>query len=183
MAEKQNALWIFAYGSLMWRPDFPFRERHRAELFGYHRSLCIQSHLYRGTVEKPGLVFGLDRGGSCVGVAFLIEPEHVAPTLEAVRLRELVLGVYQEIEAPVLLSDGRTVTALAYAADHGHPQYAGQVPFDEVVRIVGERRGASGTNLDYVRNTQAHLLDLGVDDPTLTALCAALEPLHEPDHP
>jgi glutathione-specific gamma-glutamylcyclotransferase len=175
MAETQPDLWIFAYGSLMWRPDFAYAERHRAELVGYHRSLCIESHLYRGTPERPGLVFGLDRGGSCVGVAFRIAPELAAPTLEAVRLRELVLHVYREVEAAVRLDDGRSVTAIAYVADPTHPSYVGGLDHAAMLAIVRDRAGASGSNADYVRNTQAHLLELGVHDPVLAGLCAELD--------
>ena len=174
MAADRLSLWIFAYGSLMWRPDFEFVERHRAALGGYHRALCIRSHHYRGTVERPGLVFGLDEGGACVGVAFHIAPDRAAATLEAVRRREMITGVYREIEVRVSLADGRSVSAVAYAADRNHAQYAGRLAARDILEIVRQSEGASGTNLDYVRNTQAHLLDLGVEDPDLAALCAEL---------
>ena len=175
MAETQSDLWIFAYGSLMWRPDFGYAERHRAQITGYHRALCIHSHHYRGTPERPGLVFGLDRGGSCVGVAFRIAPEDRARVIEAVRLRELVTSVYLEIETPVTLGDGRTVMATTYVADLAHEQYAGALPSDEVLPIVAGAEGVAGRNVDYVRSTQQHLIDLGVDDPELVRLCAALD--------
>jgi glutathione-specific gamma-glutamylcyclotransferase len=175
MAEAQPDLWIFAYGSLMWRPDFTFAERHRADLEGFSRALCIHSHLYRGTVERPGLVFGLDRGGSCTGVAFRIAPEDRERTLNVVRLRELVTSVYKECLLPISLSDGRTVTAINYVADQEHPQYAGALPVDDVIRVVLGATGISGRNVDYLWNTQAHLLELGVHDPMLAALCDALE--------
>lgn len=175
MAEAQPDLWIFAYGSLMWRPDFRFAERHRAEVEGYSRALCIHSHLYRGTVERPGLVFGLDRGGSCVGVAFLIAPEERERTLDAVRQRELVTSVYKETHVPARLSDGRVVDAITYVADHEHPQYAGILPVDDAIRVVLGAEGISGRNVDYLWNTQVHLLELGVHDPTLAMLCDALQ--------
>lgn len=176
MAETQPDLWIFAYGSLMWRPDFAFAESRRAHLAGYRRSLCILSHVYRGTAERPGLVFGLDRGGECVGVAFRIAPADRARTLEAVRLRELITSVYREADAGVLLDDGRVVNAITYVADHTHEQYAGSLSIEESIRIVSLASGISGSNLDYVLNTQAHLRDLGVEDGNLDRLCAALGP-------
>jgi glutathione-specific gamma-glutamylcyclotransferase len=175
----ETPLWIFAYGSLMWRPDFPYAERHRAALAGHHRALCIWSHHYRGTVARPGLVFGLDRGGSCTGVAFRVEPAAAAETLEAVRRRELITQVYREVRVPVALDDGRTVEAVAYVADPAHEQYAGDLGTHEVIRVVSGARGISGTNRDYVVQTQAHLLDLGVDDPVLAEVCAAIAPAAE----
>ena len=168
-------LWIFAYGSLMWRPDFPFAERHRAALLGFHRALCIWSHLYRGTIERPGLVFGLDGGGSCTGVAFRVAPDASEATLEAVRCRELVTDVYREIRVSVDLADGRSVEAVTYVADPSHSQYAARLSLDETVRTVGGSHGTSGSNVDYVRNTHTHLQDLGVDDPLLNEVWAALE--------
>lgn len=174
MAETQSDLWIFAYGSLMWRPDFPFAESRRARLEGYRRSLCIHSHVYRGTVERPGLVFGLDQGGQCIGVAFRIAPTDRAATLEAVRLRELITSVYRETAAKILLADGRTVDAITYVADHTHEQYAGSLAIEDAIRIVRNASGISGSNLDYVLNTQAHLHELGVEDVNLDRLCAAL---------
>ena len=163
-------LWIFAYGSLMWRPDFAFEEVRRARVFGFHRALCIYSHLYRGTPAHPGLVLGLDRGGSCVGLCFRIAAEAVAATLAAVRKRELVTSVYAEITAPVRLADGRRRIAITYAARRDHVQYAGALPRSELLRIVRQGSGISGANLDYVRNTHHHLLELGVSDPTLAWL-------------
>ena len=175
MAETQPQLWIFAYGSLMWRPDFAFAEAQRAELVGYRRALCIHSSVYRGTPERPGLVFGLDQGGSCTGVAFRIAPADIARTVEAVRLRELITSVYQEIETPVTLADGRKVTAITYVADRSHEQYAGTLPIKSIVATVLMAEGSAGRNLDYVRNTQAHLIEIGVEDSELAHVSVALD--------
>ena len=84
--------WIFGYGSLMWRPGFDYVERHAAWIEGYHRALCVYSHVHRGTPERPGLVMGLDAGGDCRGVAFLVAPERRDATLAYLRARELVRG-------------------------------------------------------------------------------------------
>ena len=169
-------LWIFAYGSLMWRPEFSFEEQRRARVFGYHRALCILSHHYRGTPERPGLVLGLDRGGSCVGQCFRIAAEGAAATMRAVRERELVTDVYREAVAPVRLADGRYVRAVTYVADRNHPQYAGALPLAELrARVLGGH-GVAGPNLDYVLNTHRHLIALGIRDPLLAAIAAPEAP-------
>ncbi len=174
-------VWIFAYGSLMWRPDFAFVERRKARLSGYHRALCIWSHHWRGTPDRPGLVLGLDRGGSCVGIAFRIAAAEREPILAAVRARELISGVYLEIEAGVLLDDGRRQAALTYVADRKHAQYAGKLARDAMLARVRHGAGLAGSNIDYVRNTYAHLKALGVADPRLGFIVEAIEA--SPDHP
>ncbi len=117
MARGHDDLWVFGYGSLMWRPGFPFVESCHAQLYGYHRALCILSHVHRGTPERPGLVLGLDRGGRCHGVAFRVAAGEAEPTLHYLREREQATSVYLERHLPVRFPDGRTVTALSYVAD------------------------------------------------------------------
>lgn len=167
--------WIFAYGSLMWRPDFAVLEQRRARVYGFHRALCIYSHHWRGTSQRPGLVLGLDRGGSCIGLCFRIAPEAWTATLAAVRERELVTAVYEEIAAPVRLPDGTRLTALTYVARRGHAQYAGSLPIRDQVRLVRQGIGVAGSNLDYVHNTLRHLAELGIRDPGLESLGAEID--------
>jgi len=168
-------LWVFGYGSLMWRPGFPYLERRHAHLHGYHRSLCVFSHVHRGTPDSPGLVLGLDRGGRCHGVAFRVAPEEAEATIHYLREREQATAVYLERRLPVRLDDGRAVTALAYVADRKHPQYAGRLSFEEVLRLVRQGKGISGENPDYVRSTHEHLLGMGIVDPLLQRITEALD--------
>ena len=175
MERDRADLWVFGYGSLMWRPGFPFVERRHAHLHGYHRSLCIFSHVHRGTPERPGLVLGLDRGGRCHGVAFRVDAAEAAETVRYLREREQVTAVYRERSLPVRLDDGSPIAALGYVVDRSHPQYAGRLPDAEVLRLVLQGRGVSGANPDYVRSTHEHLAAMGVVDPTLERLVAALQ--------
>lgn len=170
MTGQARDLWVFGYGSLMWRPGFPFEERHKAVLRGYHRALCIYSHVHRGTPEKPGLVMGLDRGGSCLGVAFRVAHAHAAETVGYLRQREQVTSVYVERVLPVTLADGRRQLALAYAVDRHHPQYAGRLDDEALLRFVRQGVGQSGANPDYVRQTHQQLAELGVTDPLLARI-------------
>ncbi len=167
-------LWIFGYGSLMWRPDFTFAEQQVAVLRGYHRALCVYSHVHRGTRERPGLVLGLKRGGSCKGVAFRVTPENAEATLAYLRAREQVTDVYVETTLRVTLADKRVVNAVCYVADRKHEQYAGLLERAELVRLVMQGTGVSGANPDYVRNTQSHLRALGIRDATLEWLMERL---------
>ena len=167
-------LWVFGYGSLMWRPGFVHAERHAAHIHGYHRALCVYSHIYRGTPERPGLVMGLDRGGSCFGVAFRIAPEQREDVRAYLRARELITDVYREALLPARLRDGRVVAALAYVADRRHPQYAGRLSRDGLLALVRQGHGQAGSNADYVRSTYSHLRDLGFDDGLLGWLAAEL---------
>jgi cation transport protein ChaC len=167
-------LWVFAYGSLMWRPDFAFEERQPALLHGWHRALCVYSWHYRGTHEQPGLVLGLDAGGSCRGVAYRVAPENAAAVVAYLRERELVSYVYRELVGPVRLGDHRRVPALFYAAEPKHAQYAGRLTLAERLALVAQGSGQAGPNSDYVLNTLAHLEALGVRDPELAWIAARL---------
>jgi len=167
-------LWVFGYGSLMWRPGFAYVERHRALLRGWRRRLCVYSHIYRGTAERPGLVLGLDRGGACRGLAFRIEAALVEATIRYLRERELVTAVYLERVAPVTLADGRRVAAIAYFADRAHGQYAGPMPREALLKLVRQGVGQSGSNAEYVLATRDHLRGLGIVDVELEWLADQL---------
>ncbi|MDB5651196.1 MAG: gamma-glutamylcyclotransferase, partial [Hyphomicrobiales bacterium] len=148
----------------MWRPGFTFEEMQPALVRGYHRSLCIYSHVHRGTPEKPGLVLGLDRAGSCHGVSFRVLAPERAATLSYLREREQVTSVYKEVFLSTRLDDGREVTSVAYVVDPHHPQYAGRLNRSDLLRFVAQGHGMSGANIDYVRATHDHLTATGIED-------------------
>jgi cation transport protein ChaC len=158
----------------MWNPGFAYAARRKARLAGWTRRLCIWSHFYRGTPERPGLVFGLDRGGECQGVAFRVEPFLRAETLDYLRKRELISNVYDEVEAPAVLDSGESVAMVTYVANAEHPQYAGNLEPTATLEIVSGASGQSGTNVDYVKNTHGELRRLGIADPELDWLSARL---------
>lgn len=176
-------LWIFGYGSLMWAPGFRYAERHVARAFGFHRALCILSNRYRGTPERPGLVVGLCRGGSCYGMAYRVSAARVRPVLRVLWHREMLNRVY--IPRMIALRIGsRRLRALAFVADTRHRQYAGELDLNGRARLVAQGVGQRGRCLDYVRRTIAHMAALGVRDPHLervlsAASALAAEPSHE----
>jgi cation transport protein ChaC len=175
-ARTESDLWIFGYGSLMWRTGFEFIERRQARLIGGHRSLCVYSHVHRGTPEKPGLVLGLDRGGSCRGVAFCVSADKARATLGYLQERELVTKVYKEAERPVELIEGSTerVRALCFLVDRSHPQYAGKLSLEAQLHHVRQGHGRSGANPEYVLETVSHMRELGIRDPSLEWLAERL---------
>jgi cation transport protein ChaC len=170
-------LWVFGYGSLIWRPGFPHVERRVARLAGVHRALCVYSWVHRGTRESPGLVLGLDQGGACRGIAYRIEPEAWEDVVGYLRGREQVTGVYLERRRKVRFADGSAATALAYVVDRTHAQYAGKLDEDGQFGIVAEAHGQSGDNRSYIINTAAHLAELGMSDGSLDRLARRLRAL------
>jgi glutathione-specific gamma-glutamylcyclotransferase len=160
-------LWVFAYGSLMWRPGFAYR-----------RCFCIYSVYHRGTPARLGLVLGLDRGGVCEGVAYRIAAGDAAAVRAGLRARELVNGVYREAVVPVELEHGPAeVAALAYIAERAHHTYAGRLPLSLQARLIRSARGLSGANLDYLVSTVRHLQEIGIRERELERLVTMVGPL------
>jgi glutathione-specific gamma-glutamylcyclotransferase len=179
---RPEDLWVFGYGSLIWRPGFEYAERVPARMVGLHRSLCVYSFIHRGTPEKPGLVLGLDRGGACRGIAYRVPAKRRADTLAYLRGREQVTKVYLEAVRTAWLTGKpeRRVDAVVYLVDRGHPQYAGRLSLDEQIHLVRQGYGQSGADRDYVLETVKSLEALGCRDPDLHRLAERLKSGHEP---
>ena len=172
--ETPDSHWVFGYGSLIWRPGFPHLRSTRALLRGARRSLCIYSHRHRGTPERPGLVFGLVRGGSCRGVAFEVASADWDDVQAYLHAREMDRGVYREARRPVELDEGPLVAALTFVVDERHVQFAGRLAIEEQLRLVRSGVGESGPNPEYVLETARHLNRLGIHDRYLDEIVAAL---------
>jgi cation transport protein ChaC len=177
----ESDLWIFAYGSLMWDPGFPYCEAVPALLKGHCRSFCVYSRDHRGTDERPGLVLGLDRGGQCKGVAFRVPAVDVPAALGYLWEREMKSRVYRLEALEVELSVGRA-EALAFTVDPAHPDYAGGVELGEMARLIHEGVGARGSARDYLAGTMRELTRLGVIDPTLRRLDRAVKAMRPAQH-
>ncbi|MES2196123.1 MAG: gamma-glutamylcyclotransferase [Pseudomonadota bacterium] len=179
---SKGDLWVFGYGSLMWRPGFEFIEQVPARLIGEHRALCVYSFDHRGTPEKPGLVLGLDRGGACRGVAFRVAATQRGDVVEYLRSREQTTHVYREVMRSVWLENEarERVSALAYVVDRGHVQYAGRLSLADQLRFVQQGHGRSGNNRDYVLATVKSIEAQGFRDAQLHQLAAML---HGDAHP
>jgi len=167
--------WVFGYGSLIWNPGFPHIGSQQGLLRGAHRSLSIVSHHHRGTLERPGLVFGLARGGSCRGMAFEVAQRDWADVQAYLEKREQVTKVYRDVTRPVHLADGRSIRALTFVVDERHEQFAGKLTLEQQLAMVRAGVGLSGRNIDYVLNTASHLQSLGITDRQLQALAEMLK--------
>lgn len=172
-------IWVFGYGSLMWKPGFDYLERRQARLHGWHRSFCVYSEYYRGTREQRGLVLGLDRGGCCQGIAYRLPPSEAHDILDYLWDREMVTWVYEPRVIDTRLDD-RRVRSRTFVANRSHYQYAGRLPDAEVVSMIRRGVGITGSNLEYLRNTVAHLDSLGIGDGPLHKLLKVVE---EPGQP
>jgi cation transport protein ChaC len=181
---SKGDLWVFGYGSLMWRPGFEFTEQVPARLIGEHRALCVYSFDHRGTPEKPGLVLGLDRGGACRGIAYRVAAKLRESTVKYLRSREQTTHVYREVTRSVWLDNeaSQRVGALTFVVDRGHVQYAGRLPLAEQLRIVLQGHGRSGNNRDYVLSTVRSIEAQGFRDQQLHRLALMLHDAH-PLHP
>jgi glutathione-specific gamma-glutamylcyclotransferase len=177
----EEDLWVFAYGSLMWRPGFDYLERRPARLFGAHRSLCVLSHVHRGTPERPGLVLGLDHGGMCRGIAYRTCRGKRRETLAYLRAREQVTMVYRECVRLINLLDRHRpqLRAVCYMVDRRHPQYAGRLDLATQLYYVRQGHGQAGANRDYLIATVRELEALGCLDRGLHLLAERLRGFHQ----
>ena len=179
--QETGELWVFGYGSLMWRPGFAYIERVPARLIGLHRALCVFSFVHRGTAERPGLVLGLDRGGMCRGIAYRVAAAKRPETVNYLRSREQVTSVYVETVRLIELEDEirRRVRALVFIVDRSHVQYAGRLTLAESLHYVRQGHGKSGADRDYVLETVRALESLGYRETDLHVLAKQLRGVRE----
>lgn len=177
-SESTHDLWVFGYGSLMWRPGFPYEEVVRARVDGYSRSFCVHSVHHRGVEGRPGLVLGLDRGGSCIGMAYRVAGSNALTTLKYLREREQVNGVYRETHLTISLLEGdkRQVFGLTYVVERAHPSYVSHLPISAQARLISTASGLSGQNVAYLVNTWAHLEALGIRERAFERLGVVIGP-------
>src|SRR3954466_10969603 len=138
---KSGELWVFGYGSLMWRPGFPFVERQAATLAGRRRAFCIYSVHHRGTHERPGLVLGLAPGGAVRGTAYRVAEADWDAVYAYLVEREQPTETYVEAWVRVRLADGRQVRALSFLSDRAHVQWAGRLDLDAQAELIAHSRG------------------------------------------
>ena len=170
-ADLSSGVWLFGYGSLIWNPAFHFSDRLAGTIYGFHRRFCLWTHLGRGCPEQPGLVLGLERGGSCCGAVFRIAPAAVEEELAIVWRREMISGAYVPRWVDVRTRLG-TVRAITFVINQAHERYARSLSDEQVAKTIATARGWLGPCADYLINTVDHLADLGIHDRPLERLRA-----------
>lgn len=168
--------WVFGYGSLMWRPGFPYLEKHPATLRDYHRAFCRYSIRHRGTPERPGMVVGLLPGGVTRGYAILPDPDNLPFILDYLDERE-GSGYHRarhplEIDKP---SGTVTEEGWIYVPDESHSTCVTDLPRERMVELIATGRGISGTAHEYLVDLIRQLDDLDIEDPELNAMLREVE--------
>ena len=163
--------WIFGYGSLIWRVDFPYHEREKATIDGWSRRFWQGSHDHRGTPEAPGRVLTLtpDGGARCVGMAYLVDED----VFEHLDYREK--NGYERVDVSIRLAD-RDVPGVTYIGAEGNFAYLGPAPLAEIAAQIARSLGPSGRNIDYLLELDAALASLGVTEPHVRSLVRLAQP-------
>jgi len=168
---EQGEFWLFASGSLMWKPEADHLESRVATIRGFHRSFCLKMTQWRATPEQPGLMMALDRGGQCKGVIFRLDHDAMEEQLGKLVRREMRTRPSNNM--PRWLS-ARTetgpVTALAFVMNREGPAYVGRQPLEDTVEMLARACGYVGSCAEYLYNTVAHLEELGIHDRHLWQL-------------
>lgn len=171
--EEQKNIWIFGYGSLIWRPEFAFEESRHASLDGYSRALCLWSCVNRGTPEQPGLVFGLKQGGICEGRVFRIPNKDIIGQFRQLWKREMPSESYIPLWLTCHTPEG-PVKALVFVMDHQSKAYIGDLTEEETLEIVLNASGIYGPCHEYVTETADALTRSGIHDEHLIHLTALI---------
>lgn len=176
--DGKSDVWVFGYGSLIWRPEFDFIESRLAHINGYHRALCLWSRVNRGTPENPGLVFGLDMGGDCQGKVFKIAAQNIESTMINLWRREMPSASYIPSWLECQTQNG-TVKALAFTMDQNDSGYVPDLSLKQTIDIVRRGHGKYGACTDYVLETAKALESVGIRDHKLSTLAKELTQHHE----
>lgn len=184
---KDGSIWVFGYGSLIWNPGFEYLNACKAEVVGLHRSFCVWSTTYRGTEASPGLVMGLDQGGSCLGKAYEVNPNFLQDSMAYLYEREMDTFSYIPSVCSIRLfedetdnqthnqsSSSRTVEALTFVVDQKSPAYACNLNPTKKAEIINRSFGSRGPNIDYIINTYEHLNTMGIEDTYLRSIVEKL---------
>lgn len=169
--DVSGGVWVFGYASLIWNPAFHYAEKCMGQVHGYHRRFCLWTVLGRGSEDCPGLMMGLERGGSCRGMAFRVAPEDVEEELFLLWSREMVTGAYRPRWVQVKSPRG-SFDAVAFVINRAHERYAGHLEDEVAAAAIARAHGPIGRCCEYLFNTVEHLDEMGIPDGRLHRLAA-----------
>lgn len=180
-ARPPGAPWLFGYGSLIWNPTVQTVTHRVARVEGWHRAFCVSTEAGRGTQDNPGLVLGLDAGGSCTGVAYRLAEDDLEAELTLLWRREMLSGSYVPRWLDVTDQDGtRFASALAFTMNPAAENYAGYLPRDTIIRRLSTAAGDLGSSADYLFRTCAGLRAAGIADAEMEALAEMVRGFLDP---
>ena len=166
-------IWIFGYGSLIWNPILRYAEERRARIYGFHRAFCQWTHLGRGSPEQPGLMAGLDRGGSCCGIAYRIAPEEVECETRILWDRETPLPIYVPRVLNAVTEAG-VIRVITFVANHTSEYYIGPMSIKAQAEYISRAFGSLGSNAEYLFNLVRCLEERGLLNKSLDRLQRAV---------
>lgn len=167
----ENPTQLFAYGSLIWKPEIDFRAEQIGVARGWHRAFCLRMSRFRGTPETPGLMMALDRGGQCKGVLYELHPENMGQQFDRLFRREFTVKPINSMPRWISVDTAKgRVQALCFVMNRASPYYAGKMAPQEVARTLATACGHWGTGAEYLMNTVMHLQARGIHDSTLWEL-------------
>jgi len=168
---RPQTLWVFAYGSLIWNPEFDFLEQLPATASGWHRAFCLKLTRWRGTRELPALMLALDRGGSCSGLAYRLPQDDHRAQLDRLVRREIDANPPTNIPRWInVKTEQGPVRALAFVADPAGRAYAGRLPLGQVADVLARAAGHWGSAAHYLFRTVSKLEEHGIRDRNLWQL-------------
>jgi len=163
--------WLFAYGSLIWKPEVEHVEIRRGTAYGWHRSFCFRIERFRGTKEQPGLMMSLDRGGQCQGVLFRLAPQNLEAQLGKLVRREMTVKPPNNLPRWISVqTEHGPLRALAFVMNRQSRFYVGKLSAPEVADVLARACGHWGSGAEYLCNTVAHLEEHGIHDHGLWRL-------------
>ena len=165
-----NDLYVFAYGSLLWNPTVEYEGQFLAKIYGFHRSFCMKTYLGRGSFDNPGLMLGLDKGGSCQGLAFKLKKSNAIKNIDILFQREMVTGAYRPKLLKTKLANGKIVLSLAFTVDKKHKNYFGHKDIKIKARMIAKASGFLGRCKEYFDNTLDSLSELNITDAEMISI-------------
>merc|ERR1712110_429627 len=151
--DYSSPLWIFGYGSLVWKPNFQSWRQKLGYIEGYQRRFYQGNSHHRGTVDQPGRVATLLKNNlsTTYGMAFELQgQEQITAALEHLNTRETVIGGYEVFFVDFHSSFSETVSVLVFSASESNGQYLGAVSEQQIACEVSQAFGQSGSNVEYV---------------------------------